>query len=65
MRSKEISKFLSGFAANQVLTHAVFAVTGVQFTLLGIAYTPQFNTIAAVIWLIVLFMLAYYAWIKK
>lgn len=65
MNSKEITKFFSGFAANQVLTHGAFAAGGVEFTLFGIAYTPRLNAIAAVVWGIVLASLVYYSWIKR
>ncbi len=65
MNSKEITKFLSGFAANQVLTHGTFAAGGVEFTLFGIAYTPGLNTVAAIVWGIILASLVYYSWMKK
>lgn len=64
-RKKEIAKFFAGVAANQVLTHGAFAVTGLQFTLFGIAYTTGLNAVAVVVWAIVLVLLVYYAWIKK
>lgn len=50
MQTKEVAKFFSGFAANQVLTHGAFALAGTQFTAFGINYTPSLNTTAAVIW---------------
>lgn len=65
MKRKEIAKFFSGVAANQVLTHGGLAVGDIRFTLFGIPYTPAFNTAAAVVWAIVLIVLVYYAWIKK
>ena len=64
MNSKEVTKFFSGFAANQVLTHGAFALAGTQFTAFGISYTPTLNTTAAVIWALILIVLFYYAWIK-
>lgn len=65
MTSKEIAKFLSGFAANQVLTHGALAAAGTEFRLLGISYNQQLNTIAAVVWAVVLVLLAYYAWGRR
>ena len=65
MKRKEIAKFFSGVAANQVLTHGGLAIGGIRFTLFGITYTPAFNTIAAVVWAIVSICLVYYAWINK
>lgn len=65
MKGKEIAKFFSGFAANQVLTHGGLAIGGVQFMLFGIPYTPAFNTTAAIVWAIVLLFLVHYAWIRK
>lgn len=65
MNSKEIAKFFSGFAANQVLTHGAFAISGTQFTILGIAYDRGLNTTAAIVWAIVLAVLIYYSWINR
>jgi len=44
---REISKFIAGFAANQLLTHGAMAATDTEFTMLGFAYTREFNAIAA------------------
>lgn len=65
MNSKEITKFFSGFAANQVLTHGAFAAGGVEFTLFGMTYTPGLNTVAAMVWGIILVLLVYYSWMKR
>lgn len=65
MNSKEIMKFLSGLAANQALTHGALAAGGVQFTLLGVTYTRQLNTVAAIVWGIVLVLLVHYAWMRR
>jgi hypothetical protein len=65
MSGNDLAKFFTGFAANQVLTHSVLAIQGVQFSLFGISYTPSFNGAAAVIWTVVAFLLAYYAWWKE
>ena len=65
MNAREIAKFFSGVAANQVVTHGVLAVTGTQFTLFGITYSPGLNTVAVGVWSIVLVLLAYYSWIRR
>ncbi|HQZ97999.1 MAG TPA: hypothetical protein PLP21_16885 [Pyrinomonadaceae bacterium] len=66
MSKKEVAKFFAGVAANQVLTHGVFALSGVEFTLFGvISFTRGLNTAAAIVWAIVLVLLVYYAWIQK
>jgi hypothetical protein len=65
VKSKEIAKFLSGLAGNQVMTHAALAVGGIRFTLFGIPYTPTLNAVATVVWAVLLALLVYYAWMKK
>ena len=65
MSGKEVAKFFSGVAANQVLTHGALAMSGVQFAIFGIAYTQGLNAAAAVVWAIVLVVLAYYGWGKR
>ncbi|MBX9630150.1 MAG: hypothetical protein K2X67_06475 [Burkholderiales bacterium] len=62
---KEVAKFLAGFAANQVLTHGALATAGIQFSLFGITYDQRFNTIAVVVWAIILLLLIYYAWARR
>lgn len=64
MASKEAAKFLSGFAANQVLTHGALAVAGTRFTVMGIDYTPGLNAGAVLIWLSVMAFLIHYAWLR-
>ena len=64
MAGREIAKFLSGFAASQMLTHGALAASGTEFTLLGIAYTPRFNALAALVWAIMTILLLYWAWIR-
>lgn len=64
-RKKEIAKFFSGVAANQVLTHGAFAISGLQFTIFGITYTTGLNAAAVIFWAVLLALLVYYAWIKK
>lgn len=65
MKRKEIAKFAAGFAANQLLTHGALAATGTQFSLFGISYDQPHNTIAAVVWGIILLLLVYYAWVRR
>lgn len=64
-RKKEAAKFFSGFAAMQVLGHGAFAVSGLNYTILGITLSTGYNILAVVFWVIVLILLVYYAWIKK
>lgn len=65
MKRKEIAKFFAGFAANQVLTHGALASAGIQFSLFGITYDQRLNTIAVVVWAIILPVLIYYAWVRR
>jgi len=65
MNAKEVAKFFSGVAANQVLTHGALALAGTRFTLFGIEYTPGLNTGAAVFWAIAVGLLIYSAWVRK
>ncbi len=62
---KEVAKFCAGIAANQIMTHGAFALNDISFTLMGISYTRQFNTIAVIFWLAAFIFLVYYAWFKK
>lgn len=64
MNTKEVAKFFSGVAANQVLTHGALAASGVQFTLLGITYDRWLNTTAVTVWAVILVLLIYYSWIR-
>lgn len=65
MNGKEIAKFFSGLAANQILTHGAFAIGRVEFRLFGINYTTGFNTVAAIVWSFILGLLVYYAWMRQ
>lgn len=65
MSAKEIAKFAAGFAANQLLTHGAMAATDTEFAMLGIAYTREFNTIAALFWGVLMLLLIYYAWLRR
>lgn len=64
MSAKEIAKFFSGVAANQVLIHGAMAASGTEFSMMGITYTTELNTIAAVGWVVLLIILVYFAWIR-
>ena len=61
----EITKFLAGFSANQVLTHGAFALGGVQFTLFGVHYDRGLNTAGALVWMVMLGISVWFAWIRK
>ena len=65
MKTREIAKFASGFAADQFLTHGAMAAAGTEFTLMGIAFTREFNTVAAAVWMILFLGLVYFAWIRR
>lgn len=63
---KEVAKFFAGVAANQTLTHGVFALKGdLPLQILGVTYTRELNIVAVIFWLIVLVVLVYYAWIRR
>ena len=65
MGVREIAKFLAGFAANQLLTHGAMAATDTEFTMLGVAYTRELNTMAAGVWGVLTLLLIYFAWINR
>ncbi|MFC0809024.1 hypothetical protein ACFHWW_26895 [Ensifer sp. P24N7] len=65
MKGKEIAKFFAGFAVSQVLTHGALAAAGIHFSLFGIIYDQRLNTIAVVVWVIILLLLIYYAWARR
>lgn len=65
MKAKEIAKFAAGFAADQLVTHGAMAATGTEFAMLGIAYTRELNTIAAVFWGVLMLLLIHYAWFRR
>lgn len=65
MKTKEIAKFLSGMAANQVLTHGAFVAGGVQFEMFGILYDRSLNTMGVVFWSAMLAVLVYHAWLRN
>lgn len=41
------------------------AATNTEFAMLGIAYTREFNTIAALFWGVLMLLLIYYAWLRR
>jgi hypothetical protein len=61
-RKKDIGKFFSGFAANQVLVHGTLGLYGITFSLFGIQYTQTLNFSAAAIWAVITILLMSYAW---
>ena len=61
---RESTKFLAGFAANQVLTHGAFVLGGVQFTLFGIHYDRGLNMAGTIVWGAVLAFCVWFAWIR-
>ena len=61
---REVAKFVAGIAANQLLTHGAMAVAGTELTMFGIAYTRELNTVAALVWGVLMLFLIYYAWIS-
>lgn len=65
MSAREIAKFISGLAANQLLTHGAMAATDTEFTMMGIAYTRELNTVAAAVWGVLMLLLIYYAWFMR
>ena len=62
---REVAKFIAGFAGNQFLTHGAMAATNTEFSMLGVAYTRELNTLAAVVWGLLMLLLIYYAWIRR
>lgn len=65
MKGKEIAKFLSGFAVNQVLTHGAFAASGVEFNIFGVLYDRGLNTGAVLFWAGAAIVLIYLGWIRR
>lgn len=63
---KEIAKFLSGFAAHEVISHALLSGSGLlPLHLFGITVTEGYNAGVIVVWVVITFGLIYYAWFKK
>lgn len=64
-KRKEVAKLFAGFAANQAVTHGALPLSGVQFALFGVQNTRGLNSVAAVVWAVVLAVLAIFGWSKK
>ncbi len=63
---KEIVKFLSGFAAHELLSHALLSGSGLlPLTIFGITFTADYNAGIIIMWAIVTFALVYYGWFRK
>lgn len=66
MNRKEVAKFLSGVAANQVIVHWSFGLAKVLPLDFGIwTLTSSLNVLAMVFWPIATAFLAFYGWKKK
>ena len=66
---KEVAKFFSRLAPSQVLIHGpwghgAMAISGTRFSVFGLDYTPELNMVAAVVWAILVVLLANYAWVR-
>lgn len=63
---KEVAKFLSGFAAHEVLSHALLSGSGLlPLHIFGITVTQGYNAGIIVMWVVITFALIHYAWFKK
>lgn len=63
---KEVAKFLSGFAAHEVLSHTLLSGSGLlPLHIFGITVTQGYNAGVIVVWTFLTFILVYYAWFKK
>lgn len=65
MRARDVGKVLSGVAADQAMTHGVFAATDQRYTVLGVSFDPQVNAAAAVAWAAILVALIYVSWFRR
>ncbi|MBI2344739.1 hypothetical protein HYV10_01550 [Candidatus Dependentiae bacterium] len=63
---KEVFKFLSGFAAHEVLSHIFLSGSGLlPLHIFGFTVTQEYNAGIIVVWTVLVFVLMYYAWFKK
>jgi hypothetical protein len=63
---KELAKFLSGFAAHEVLSHALLSGSGLlPLHIFGVTVTQGYNVGVIVFWAFITFVLVHYAWFKK
>ena len=68
--TREIAKFLSGYAATEAIGHWWMGTSTSGRHLLPMdvgwfTFTPAMNLFAMIIWPLVLAALVYYAWIRK
>jgi len=63
---KEVAKFLSGFAAHEVISHAFLSGSGLlPLHIFGITITKGYNLAVIAVWVVVTFALVYYGWFTK
>ena len=66
--TREIAKFLSGYAATEAIGHWWMGTWGRHLLPMDVGwftFTPAVNLFAMIIWPLVLAALVYYAWIRK
>ena len=66
--TREIAKFLSGYAAAETLGHWWMGIWGRYLLPIDVGwftFTPAFNTFAMIIWPLVLAALVYVGWFRK
>lgn len=62
-RIKEVAKFLSGMAAQEVIGHTFLEYSGLlPFKAFGIIVTPEYNILVIMFWIAVSAALIHYAW---
>lgn len=62
MRTKEISKFLSGFLTFNAIFHGYLLFSDTSLTVAGIALTPALNRAALLVNVALVLGLAWYGW---
>ena len=66
MNKKEMAKFFSGIAVNEVVNHAVLAASDwLPLNVLGFTITANYNFVILVAWGVAAIFLIHYAWFKK
>jgi hypothetical protein len=66
--TREIAKFLSGYAGAETLGHWWMGIWGrhlLPIDLGWFTFTPTFNTFAMIVWPLVLAALVYVGWVRK
>lgn len=58
----DFAKVMTGFAINEIISHAILGVSGITVKVLGIKVTPSFDRLAVLIWVGVLVLSVYYGW---